>query len=119
MAWYSGCCLGQSTCVLSIIAAVVRERGNKFWRSQLGSLNRNAPAQDTLSVGKTALLGIIRSICLHSKHLTDFLNLEVQVFQKLPCLSVLLLNIQQTLEMFVQIKNSTVQYPDWKVMGIL
>jgi hypothetical protein len=45
---------------------------------------------------------------LYTKHLkyillADFLGLKVQVFQKLPCLSFPMLNIQQTLEMFVQI----------------
>jgi hypothetical protein len=61
---------------------------------------------------------------LYTKHLkyivlTDFLRLKVQVFQKLPCLSVLVLNMQQTLEIFVWIKNSIIHYPDWEVMNIV
>ena len=51
--------------------------------------------------------------------LTDFLHLKVQAFQKLPCLSVLVLNMQQTLEIFVETKNSIIHYPDWKVMDIV
>lgn len=35
------------------------------------------------------------------------------------CLSVLVLNMQQTLEVFVRIKNSIIHYPDWKVMDIV
>ena len=61
---------------------------------------------------------------LYTKHLkyivlTDFLRLKVQVFQKLPCLSVLVLNMQQTLKIFVETKNSIIHYPDWKVTDIV